>query len=59
MTKPSQKRKKFTRNNFDEQNYIYVNPSQTTHPPPNKHAKSIILTEFKFSKYIIKFSKFP
>ena len=33
MTKPVKTRKTFTRNNFAEHNYNYVNPSQTTHPP--------------------------
>ena len=33
MTKPLKTRKTFTRNNFAEHNYNYVNPSQTTHPP--------------------------
>ena len=32
MTKPSKTRKTFTRNNFAEHNYNYVNPSQTTQP---------------------------
>ena len=32
MTKPTQKRKKITRNNFAEHNYNYVNISQTTQP---------------------------
>ena len=32
MTKPSQKRKTFTRNNFAEHNYNYVNRPQTTQP---------------------------
>ena len=32
MTKPSQKRKIFTRNNFAEHNYNYVNRPQTTQP---------------------------
>ena len=33
MTKPSQKRKIFTRNKFAEYSYNYVNQPQTTHPP--------------------------
>ena len=32
MTKPSQKRKTFTRNNFTEHNYNYFNRPQTTQP---------------------------
>ena len=32
MTKPSKTRKTFTRSNFAEHNYNYVNPSQTTQP---------------------------
>ena len=32
MTEPSKTRKTFTRNNFAEHNYNYVNPSQTTQP---------------------------
>ena len=32
MTKPTQKRKTFTRNNFAEHNYNYVFRSQTTQP---------------------------
>ena len=40
MTKPTQKQKKFTRNNFADHNYNYVNTSQTSKPPrtnPHKH----------------------
>ena len=33
MKKPLKTRKTFTKNNFAEHNYNYVNPSQTTHPP--------------------------
>ena len=32
MTKPTQKQRLFTRNNFAEHNYNYVNRSQTTKP---------------------------
>ena len=32
-TKPLKTRKLFTRSNFAEHNYNYVNPSQTAHPP--------------------------
>ena len=32
MTKPTQKRKTFTRSNFAEHNYNYVNTPQTTQP---------------------------
>ena len=54
MTKPSQKRKIFTRNKFAEYSYNYVNQPQTTHPPPpNKHAKSFIFTKIKCPTNII------
>ena len=33
MTKPLKTRKTFTKNNFAEHNYSYINPTQTTHPP--------------------------
>ena len=33
MTKPTHKQRNFTRSNFAEHNYNYVNPSKTTHPP--------------------------
>ena len=33
MTKPTQKQRTFTRNNFAEHNYKYVNKSQTSKPP--------------------------
>ena len=33
MTKPTQKQRKFTTNNFAEHNYNYVNTSQTSKPP--------------------------
>ena len=33
MTKPTQKQRTFTRNNFAEHNYNYVNRPQTTKPP--------------------------
>ena len=32
LTKPSKTRKTFTRSNFADHNYNYVNPSQTTQP---------------------------
>ena len=32
MTKPSKPRKTFTRSNFAEHNYNYVNPSRTNQP---------------------------
>ena len=34
MTKPPQKQRIFTRSNFSEHNYNYVNRSQTSKPPP-------------------------
>ena len=37
MTKPSKTRKKFTRSNFAEHDYNYVNPSQTNQPPAEIH----------------------
>ena len=43
MTKPSKTRKTFTRSNFAEHNYNYVNPSKTYQPPrknTQKHAGS-------------------
>ena len=41
MTKPSQKQRTFTRNNFAERNYNYVNRSQTSKPPrTNPHNRS-------------------
>ena len=33
MTKPTQKQRTFTRNNFAENNYNYVNRPQTSEPP--------------------------
>ena len=33
MTKPTDKQRAFTRSNFAEHNYNYVNPSKRTHPP--------------------------
>ena len=33
MTKPTHKQRTFTRINFAEHKYNYVNPSNTTHPP--------------------------
>ena len=33
MTKPSKAQKTFTRSNFAEHNYIYVNSSKTNQPP--------------------------
>ena len=33
MTKPTHKQRTFTRNNFAEHNYKYVNPSKITQPP--------------------------
>ena len=41
MTKPPQKQRIFTRNNFAEHNYNYVNRSQTSKPPrTNPHNRS-------------------
>ena len=41
MTKPPQKQRMFTRNNFAEHNYNYVNRSQTSKPPrTNEHNRS-------------------
>ena len=58
MTKPTQKQRTFTRNNFAEHNYNYVNRPQTTKPFLAKHAKSIIFTKTKFPTTNIKFSTF-
>ena len=33
MTKPTHRQRTFTRSNFAEHNYNYVNPSKTTHSP--------------------------
>ena len=33
MTKPTHTQRTFTKSNFAEHNYNYVNPSKTTHPP--------------------------
>ena len=41
MTKPPQKQGTFTRSNFAEHNYKYVNSSQTSKPPrTNPHNRS-------------------
>ena len=41
MTKPSQKQRTFTRSNFAEHNYNYVNRSQISKPPgTNPHNRS-------------------
>ena len=41
MTKPPQKQRIFTRSNFAEHNYNYVNRSQTSkHPRTNLHNRS-------------------
>ena len=41
MTKPPQKQRIFTRSNFTEHNYNYVNRSQTSKPPrTNQHNRS-------------------
>ena len=42
MTKPSQKRKTFTRNNFAEHNHNYVNQPQTTQLNPPVQTRKII-----------------
>ena len=40
-TKPPQKQRIFTRSNFAEHNYNYVNRSQTSKPPrTNQHSRS-------------------
>ena len=57
MTKPSKTRKTFTRSNFAEHNYNYVNPSQTTQPPAEIHKIFFIFTKMESSKYITKTSK--
>ena len=41
MTKPSKTRKTFTRNNFAEHNYNYVNQSKTNQPPPPKKTQNL------------------
>ena len=52
MTKSLKTRKTFTRNNFAEHNYNYVNPSL-----PEEIGKIIFFTKIKFSNYINKFGK--
>ena len=44
MTKPSKTRKTFTRNNFAEPNYNYVNQSKTNQPPPPPPPEKICKT---------------
>ena len=50
MTKPSQKRKTFTRINFAEHNYNFVNPSQTTHSPRKSTQNHLFLQKNKIFK---------
>ena len=49
MTNPLKTRKTFTRNNFADHNYNYVNPSQTTHPPRESTQNHIFSQKSKFS----------
>ena len=47
LTKPPQKQKIFTRSNFAEHNYKYVNRSQTSKPPrTNQHICSFSQRQF-------------
>ena len=58
MTKPTQKRKTITRNNFAEHKYNYVNRSQTTQPFRINTQNQLIFTKTKFSTTSLKNSKF-
>ena len=52
MTKPPQKQRIFTRSNFAEHNYNYVNRSQTSKPPrTNSHNRTNSTTNIKFRKF--------
>ena len=62
MTKPTQKRRRFTRNNFAEHNYNYVNRPQTTKPPRANTQNHLILQRKNFqqpSTISVNFNEYP
>ena len=62
MTKPTQKQRRFTRNNFAEHNYNYVNRPQTTKPPRANTQNPLILQRQNFqqpSSISVNFNEYP
>ena len=62
MTKPLKTRKTFTRKNFAELNYNYVNPSQTIHTPQKNTQNHLFLQKPNFpttSTNSINFHEYP
>ena len=62
MTKPTQKQRRFTRNNFAEHNYNYVNRPQTAKPPRAITQNHLILQRQNFqqpSSISVNFNEYP
>ena len=62
MTKPTQKQRTFTRNNFAEHNYTYVNRPQTSKPPRTNTHNNFFLQRQKFQHPItnsVRFNDYP
>ena len=59
ITKPTHKQITFTRSNFAEHNYNYVNPSKTTHPPLIHRQNYLFSQKSNFPMTSNKFNKFP
>ena len=62
MTKPTQKQRTFTRNNFAEHNYNYVNRPRTTKPPRTNTRNHLFSQRQTFQKPTsnsINFNNYP
>ena len=62
MTKPTQKQRTITRNNFAEHNYKYVNRPQTTKPPRANTQNHLFLQRQNFqqpSSNFVNFNDYP